>query len=127
LIPLLDADALISLSRFNGKLLILTSSEVLELVASECHNPKYCNAHQFIKQSGLSVIVADPTWLQGASCYRSPSLSFQDTLNLHYASSCQRTLVTSSKCLSSICKSNQIKTVSYQDFLEKFISIELPF
>jgi hypothetical protein len=118
LIPLLDADSLISLSQFNGKLLLLTSSEVLELVASECHNPKYCNIHKFIERSGLSMIVADPTWLQGTSCYRSPSLSFQDTLNLHYASFYQRTIVTSSKCLTSVCNDKHIKTISYQEFLK---------
>ena len=120
MIPLLDADALISLSQFDGKLLLLTPSEVLELVASECHNPNYCNAHQFIERSGLSIIVADPTWLQGASCYRSPSLSFQDTLNLHYANSYQRTIVTGSKCLISVCNDKHIKTISYQEFLENF-------
>ncbi len=120
MIPLLDVDALISLSQSDGKLRLLTSSEVLDLVVSECHNPKYCNAHQFIERSGLSVVIADPTWLQGASCYRSPSLSFHDILNLHYASSCQRTLVTSSKCLTSICNDKDIKTISYQYFLEKF-------
>lgn len=120
MIPLLDADALISLSQSDGKLLLLTSSEVLDLVVSECHNPKYCNAHQFIERSSLSVIVADPSWLREASCYRSPSLSFHDILNLHYASFCQRTLVTNSKCLMSVCNDKHIKTISYHEFLEKF-------
>ncbi|PSB59624.1 hypothetical protein C7B77_00055 [Chamaesiphon polymorphus CCALA 037] len=120
MIPLLDADALISLSQSDGKLLLLNSSEVLDLVVSECHNPKYCNAHQFIEQSSLSVIVADPSWLQEASCYRSPSLSFHDILNLHYASSCQRTLVTNSKCLMSVCNDKHINTISYHEFLETF-------
>jgi hypothetical protein len=120
LIPLLDADALISLSQSDGKLLLLTSSEVLDLVVSECHNPKYCNAHQFIERSGLLVIIADPTWLQGASCYRSPSLSLQDILNLHYASSYQRTIVTNSRCLISVCNDKHIKTISCQEFLENF-------
>jgi hypothetical protein len=121
LIPLLDADALISLSQSDGKLLSLTSSEVLDLVVSECHYPEYCNAHQFIERSGLSVIIANTTLLPEVSYSRSPSLSFHDILNLHYASSCQRTLVTNSRCLMSICNDKHIKTISYHEFLGKFV------
>jgi hypothetical protein len=121
LIPLLDADALISLSQSDGKLLSLTSSEVLDLVVSECHHPEYCNAHQFIERSGLSVIIANITLLPEVSYSRSPSLSFNDILNLHYASSYQRTLVTNSKCLMSMCNDKHIKTISYHEFLGKFV------
>ncbi|WP_041550321.1 hypothetical protein [Chamaesiphon minutus] len=120
MIPLLDADALISLSQSDGKLLSLTSSEVLDLVVSECHYPDYCNAYQFIERSGLSVVIANPTLLPEVNYSRSPSLSFHDILNLHYASSCQRTLVTNSKCLIFACNDKHIKTISYHEFLENF-------
>lgn len=120
MIPLLDADALILLSQSDGKLLSLTSSEVLDVVVSECHYPEYCNANQFIEQSGLSVIVTDPTLLPKVSYSRSPSLSFHDILNIHYAKSCQRMLVTNSKCLISVCNERDIKRISYHEFLKKF-------
>jgi hypothetical protein len=47
-------------------------------------------------------------------------LSFHDTLNIYYARIYQRTLVTSSKCLRSACMNDDVKTISYQEFLEEF-------
>ena len=120
MIPLLDADTLILLSQSDRKLRSLTSSEVLDLVVSECHCPGYCDAHQFIQTSGLSVINTNTNLMPEASYSRSPSLSFHDLLNLSYASSDRRTIVTNSKCLISICIDKGIEIISYQHFLEKF-------
>jgi hypothetical protein len=118
LISLLDSEAFILLSKLDEKLLSLISSEVLDLVVSECHDPKYFDANQFVeKVGGLSVVAADPLWLQEVNRYRSPSLSFHDVFNLHYANSYKRILVTDSKCLNFACVSNQIKTMSFHDLL----------
>lgn len=120
MIPLLDADTLILLSKSDEENLSLTSSEVLDLIVLECHDPEYCHAHKTIEKLGIVVISADKEWMQKVGSYRSPSLSLHDILNLHYAKIYHRTLVTNSKCLRSVCLSNDIKTICYQDLLSKF-------
>jgi hypothetical protein len=108
------------MSKSDEENLSLTSSEVLDLIVLECHDPKYCHAHKLIDKTGIVIISADIKWMHKAGSFRSPSLSFHDVLNLHYAKIYQRTLVTNSKCLRSICWSNDIKTICCEDLFSKF-------
>lgn len=121
MIFLLDTTALLVLSRLNITSLMLPTCEVLDVVVAECHHPKYLNAYEFVKLARLQKIESLPSWAEEASDYRSPRTSFQDRLNIYYAKSRQRVIITESSCLSSIYRDQKIATCSVQNFLQTLL------
>lgn len=118
MILLLDATALLLLERSQEEYPSLAFAEVLDVVVAECNHPDHFDASVLLQRTGLKVIETHISWLDQAQVYRLFGLSTQDTLNLYYAKSTQRTLVTNSGVLKEICVQNKIAIQSYSWLLQ---------
>lgn len=108
MIHLLDATTLLALNQVQGTYSLLGITEVLDVVLEECNHPDHFDSALFLQKTGLTTIETLPSWLQNAKAYRLFELSSQDSLNLYYAKSAQRTLITASCVLQGFCKREAI-------------------
>ncbi|MEH1791406.1 hypothetical protein [Nostoc sp.] len=104
MIVLLDTIALIELQQAyrHSAFIQLTSVEVLDVVISEFQHPNYTDFIKIINKFGFQTIQTESTWFNAARKYRDGTLSVQDALNLHYAKTFERILVTDEKPLQTL-------------------------
>jgi hypothetical protein len=109
-IVLLDTIALIELQQAyrHSAFIQLTSVEVLDVVISEFQHPNYTDFIKIINNFGFQTIQTESTWFNAARKYRDGTLSVQDALNLHYAKTFERILVTDEKPLQIKCQQEKI-------------------
>jgi hypothetical protein len=108
LIHLLDATTLLALNQVQETYSLLGIAEVLDVVLEECNHPDHFDSAFFLQKTGLTTIETLTSWLQNAQAYRLFGLSSQDSLNLYYAKSAQRTLITTSCVLQGVCEREAI-------------------
>jgi hypothetical protein len=122
LVHLLDATALLALNQLQGEYLLLELTEVLDVVLEECNHPKHFNSAMLLQNSSLVTIETLSTWIQNAQIYHLFGLSPQDALNLYYAKSAQRTLITGSSLLQGVCEQEEINMQSCSSWIQQICS-----
>jgi hypothetical protein len=78
------------------------------VVISEFQHPNYTDFIKIINKFGFQTIQTESTWFNAARKYRDGTLSVQDALNLHYAKTFERILVTDEKPLQIKCQQEKI-------------------
>lgn len=102
-----DANVLIDLGHVGGipVLPLLAETEVLDLVLQECDHPSLPGLCDAVTAAGIKVIPVDRAWIKEADAYRQYStLSLQDRLNIFYAKTRERVLVTGDLPLRDACQ-----------------------
>lgn len=111
MILLADANVLIDLGYVDALKILgqMGTVEVLDLILMECeHHPRQPDLMNTILQSGIQQIQTELNWASAACVYRRGDLSIQDALNLYYAKTSGRLLLTNEKLLHSICQQEQV-------------------
>ncbi|MGE5483848.1 MAG: hypothetical protein ACM3X4_02385 [Ignavibacteriales bacterium] len=106
MIMLVDAMVLIDLEYVGGISLLpqIGATEVMDVVLAECIHPSQPLLESHVRAAGISVIRSQTEWLFEALALKTDALSAQDSLNLFYARTFGRTLLTNEKALRQMCE-----------------------
>lgn len=101
-----DANVLIDLGYVGGIHILpqLAEAEVLDLVLLECEHPSQPNLIEDVKAAGIKVITVEQDWIDGADEYSGEGvLSLEDRVNIFYARTFERTLLTGDMPIREVC------------------------
>ena len=110
MILLSDANVLMDLGHMHGLnvLVQLAPIEVLDVVLNECHHHSQPTLIADIRAAGIKEIKAQLSWFESMAPYAGKRLSLQDQLNLYYAETFSRTLLTNERPLREVCRQRNI-------------------
>lgn len=121
MIFLLDTTALIEFKQIFCPLAVdqLVAIEVLDVVLSECEERSHSDLIQIIGRAGVQAIPTKTAWFNAARRYRDGTISVQDALNLYYARTFVRILITNEKPLQAKCQQERVTTREFSWLIQQ--------